>query len=420
MRVIGAGSYTGIYGNLHGSVASVANKVTVVDSTAADISSLANAGLSTFDPSTDSVNARSNVLSISGDSDAADNLKYFLDGTGHTHGVELSASQLKLSGTFYTEGALHVENTAGNAAFLKTSSQIAGAAGLYLYGESDNDNLFGLNIVGNSPSGDALGNWCGTITANASNSDGQILAVAPDDWSADDSAAYQGEASGLSAAGIWDYSGRTVEGGWVDSNRTEAGSSLGDGMYARTVAVIDSTTQSPVPGVRVAVRSVDQMVFIAGGVTNYEGEVGFNLDVGDFLILAQAPSYIFESFDTISVEGPGCDSLMGYHFDPGLPPEPDLCRVYGYIYDIAANPEMNAEIEAHLSPGVRRFGGAVVSPLVRQTQSDSLGYFYIDLIPSVRLEPDSSTYEISITLSDGAILREKVTVPDQNSWQLTW
>ncbi len=420
LRIIGGGSYTGIHGNLLGSVASVTNKVTLVDSTAGDISSLANAGLSTFDPSTDSVNARANVHSISGDSDAADNLKYFLDGTGHTHGVELSANQLKLSGNYYSEGALHVENAGGNAAYFKTTSQIGGAAGLYLFGNNDYDNLYGLNIVGDAPGGDALGNWSGTITTNDTNAGGQTLAVAPDNWSTDDSAAYQGAASGLTAANVWNYTGRTVEGGWVDSNRTEIGSSVGDGMYSRIIAVIDSNTQNPVPGVRVAVRSVDQSVFIAGGVTNNDGQVGFNLDEGDFLILAHAPSYIFESYDTITVNGPGEDSLSGFRFDPGSPPEPDLCRVYGYVYDITANPETNAEIEARLSPGVRRFGGAVVSPLVRQTQSDSLGYFHIDLIPSARLEPDSSAYEISITLSDGTILREKVAVPDQDSWQLTW
>jgi len=73
-----------------------------------------------------------------------------------------------------------------------------------------------------------------------------------------------------------------------------------------------------------------------------------------------------------------------------------------------------------LSMGVRRCDGGIVSPLKSQTQSDSLGYFHLDLIPSARLVPDSSAYEISITLSDGTILREKVVVPDQETWQLTW
>jgi|GEM_PF-1539396 len=392
LRILGAGSYTGAYGNLQGSVTSVI----------------------------DSVKARANVLSISDDAVAAENLEYLLDGSGHNHGVKLSASQLKLSGNYLNEGALHVENSGGNAGYFKTTSPVEGAAGLYLYGDNNSDNLYGLNVVGDNPGGDALGDWSGTITANAVNAAGQFLAVTPSHWSPSDSVAYQGEASGLGVADIWNYSGRTIEGGWIDSNKTETGSAIGDGMYARALVAIDSAANCPVPGVRLAIRSLDQTILITGGITDVTGRAFFNLDAGEFLVLALAPSYIFEPFDTITVSGPGCDSLYGFRFDPGCPAEPDLCRVYGYIYDITGNPEIGAEIQARLSAGARRFGGAVVSPLVQRTHSDSLGHFFLDLIPSALLNPDSPAYEISITLSDGTILRENIVVPDQKTWQLTW
>lgn len=392
LRVLGAGNYTGIYGNLLGSVKSV----------------------------TDTVNARANVLSISDDNAAADNLEYFLDGTGHMHGVKLSASQLKLNGDYVYEGALHVENSGGNAAYFKTTSPVEGAAGLYLLGNNAGNTAYGLNMVGDNPNGDAIGDWDGTITADAANAAGQILAVAPPHWSADDSAAYQGEASGMSVADIWNYSERTIAGGWVDSNKTETGSSMGEGMYSRAIIVIDSAAQCPIPGVRLAVRSIDQSVLVAGGITGPTGTASFNLGADSYLIVAQAPAYIFAAFDTIAVDGPGYDSLFGYRFDPGHPAAPDLCRVYGYVYNVAAEPEEGAEIHARLSAGARRYGGAVVSPLVNKTQSDSLGYFSLDLIPSALLDPDSPAYEISITLLDGTILRQNILVPDQNFWQLTW
>lgn len=420
LRILGAGSYSGAYGNLQGSVSSVTNKVTVVDSTAADISYLANAGLSTFNPAGDSVNARANVTQISNDAAAADNLEYFLDGTGHTQGVRLSAAQLKLSGNYLYEGALHAENAAGNAAYFKTTANIDGVAGLYLFGDNTGNHAYGLNVYGDNPAGDAIGHWNGTITANAHNADGEALAVRPESWTANDSIAYQGDAAGLGADDIWNYDGRTIEGGWVDSNKTETGSPMGDGMYAHTFVVIDTAALCPVPGVRVAVRSPDQTALVAAGITDASGKAAFNLDAGSFLIVVQAPGYIFMAYDTVAVDGPGCDSLYCHRFDPGRPAEPDLCRVFGYLYDIAANPQEGAEIRARLNVGARRYDGSVVSPLVKLTQSDSLGYFYLDLIPSSLLVPDSPHYEISITLADGTILRENVLVPNQDAWQLTW
>ena len=92
----------------------------------------------------------------------------------------------------------------------------------------------------------------------------------------------------------------------------------------------------------------------------------------------------------------------------------------GFIFDVSGNPEEDADISAWLPAGVSNYDGDVVSPFKVETATDSLGYFYLDLIPSVDLEPDTVNYEIILRKSDGTILRESVIVPDSSSWKLTW
>ncbi len=133
-------------------------------------------------------------------------------------------------------------------------------------------------------------------------------------------------------------------------------SSSGAGMFAYKVTVVDSSNSNPVNDVSAYLRNLDQTVLIASGRANSSGELLFNLDIGSYLIIANAPGYIFNVFDTIIVTGAGEDSLYGYAFDPGQPALPNLCRAYAYIYDVNGTPEPNATITASLPGGVARSG----------------------------------------------------------------
>ena len=94
--------------------------------------------------------------------------------------------------------------------------------------------------------------------------------------------------------------------------------------------------------------------------------------------------------------------------------------MYGYLYDIEGNPESDARVVSWLPAGVMRLGLTIVSPFQVSTETDENGYFYMDLIPNADLSPATCKYEITITLSDGTVLRERVIVPDAATWQLTW
>ncbi|MEP0827746.1 MAG: hypothetical protein HRF51_04425 [bacterium] len=196
--------------------------------------------------------------------------------------------------------------------------------------------------------------------------------------------------------------------------------SSGGGLYSRQILLFDSSNAQVIPGCRVTVRNMTQTALIAAGATSSLGVVVFNLDPDSFLVISFAPGYLFDGSDTILVNGAGLDTIYGYRFDPGAPSSPELCRVYGWLFDASGAPESEAVVAAYLPSGVSRIDSGIVSPFQVTAASDSNGYFFLDLIPNGSLIPDDSKYEITISRSDGTILRERLTVPQQSNWMLTW
>ncbi len=199
-----------------------------------------------------------------------------------------------------------------------------------------------------------------------------------------------------------------------------SGLGIGSGAYSCSIVAFDSVIHQVVPGVALAVRNAAQSSLYAAASTNVEGKSVVNLNSGDLSVIATAPGYLFSSPQSISVAGPQTDTVFGFRFNPGSPSSPVLCRVYGYIYGLDRRPERNARVSASLPSGVARSGNLVVSPFAVSTTTDTLGYFFLDLIPSDSLVPNNAKYEFSITRTDGTILRQRVKVPATGSWQLTW
>ncbi len=319
---------------------------------------------STFDPSADSVNAKANVLSVSNDSKAADSLEALVDGE--------SNFQLELKQLF-------ISNPEGSAIY--ASSQSSSGHGMYLESTQGGNGLYAISTgTGNGIKAEAGG---------------------------------AGSGNDIDASELTDIQ---------DSVNIilDSLNSNGAGIYAYKITVIDSASNVPVPAVSAYMRNLDQTVLIATGRSNINGELLFNLDPGNYLLAANASGYIFNAFDTIVVTGAGEDLLFGYTFDPGQPSQPNLCRAYAYIYDINGNPEPHATITASLPGGVARSGELIVSPFKVSTVSDSLGYFYLDLIPSDSLSPSGQLYEITIAKKDGIVMRQRITIPQTTSWQISW
>ncbi len=207
-------------------------------------------------------------------------------------------------------------------------------------------------------------------------------------------------------------------GKYVDAEISGIGS--GSGIYSHSVVTYDSTIDQVIPGVVTAVRNLDQTSLLAVGRTDPDGIVSFNLDAGSYLLVASASGYLFQTPAPIEVTGGSIDTVFGEQFDPGTPSSPNLCRVYGYLYDLNGNPDEGVTVSATLPSGVVRFDGIIVSPHRVSTVTDSEGYFSLDLIPSTALTPSGTLYELAVSRTDGILLRQRLAVPDSGNWQLTW
>jgi hypothetical protein len=186
------------------------------------------------------------------------------------------------------------------------------------------------------------------------------------------------------------------------------------------VFIIDSSNAQVVPGTRIAVYNVEMTALIAIGSSDELGKSSFNLDPGDYVLSATAPGYIFDVFDTIHVSGSEIDSVFGYRFDPGTPSMGDLCRVYGFIYGVDGQPLEGIDVTASLPDGPIRHNSTIISPYQSSTTTDSLGYFYLDLIPSDDLIPSGAEYTIIAVYPAGTILKKNIIVPASQSWLVSW
>ncbi|MEW6411649.1 MAG: carboxypeptidase-like regulatory domain-containing protein [Candidatus Zixiibacteriota bacterium] len=207
-------------------------------------------------------------------------------------------------------------------------------------------------------------------------------------------------------------------GGNLDAEISGIGS--GSGTYACVVQAADTSVDAAIGGVAVVIRNLEQTSLIATGLTDSDGRVSFNLDDGSYLAIASAAGYVFAAHDTVVVNGPTVDTVFGDQFDPGAPPSPGLCRVYGYVYTSGGEAEDDATVTASLASGTVLYNGVIVSPSALTTTTDEQGYFYLDLIPSALLEPSGTKYEFTIARSDGVILRQRLEVPDETQWRLSW
>jgi hypothetical protein len=197
-------------------------------------------------------------------------------------------------------------------------------------------------------------------------------------------------------------------------------SGSGSGAYSFGVVAYDSSNHQTIGGVNVAIRNLSQSALIAVAQSNNNGMATFNLDASSYLAIAEAPGYMFQTFDTLGVLGAGVDTVFGNQFDPGSPASPSLCRVYGYIHDLNGSPAANATITAFIPSGAAKSGELIIAPGAISTVSDSLGYFALDLIPSDSLNPSHTKYEFTISRADGTILRQRVRVPAATAWRLDW
>lgn len=372
-----------------------------------------------------------NIVAISGDSAVADSLEEIYNGGGAT--MNLNQMNIISSGNntaLYIKGSgggmgIYAEGGASSKGVQFKGGSSSGGAGFEINGGGNNGTA--MLLTGSGTGYDLDADIYGSIMSvnNAvvptdTVSSGGTLALKQD------SLIYQGNSAELSAEIADSLKNRDSlvfsDGFWHKiANRSDSGNvSASQGIYAYNLTVIDSSNSQTVGGVSVAVQNLNQTALVAYGYTNSNGVITMNIYSDSFLVNIFAPGYIFNAYDTIVVNDNYSDSILGYQFDPGTPSAPNLCRVYGHLYDINGSPQINATVSASLPGGVVRYNGSIISPYKISTVTNSAGYFALDLIPSDSLNPAGQLYEFTISKSDGTILRQRLEVPDFASWQMSW
>jgi hypothetical protein len=211
-------------------------------------------------------------------------------------------------------------------------------------------------------------------------------------------------------------------GGCGDNNNLRediaALSLTGSGSEACTVFVRQNGL-APIQGARILIRTLDQLATkVPGLFTDINGRGVMELDADNYFISITANNY-FALSDTIEVQH---DSTWNYSmtpFDPGAPQSPDLCRVYGWIYDLSGILLPDVKIEAEIQPEYQpvKYGDIIITPFKKEVATDSLGYWYLDLFPNQHLSKPNSKYLFTLEYPSGVIYKSKVTIPDSLNWQ---
>lgn len=195
----------------------------------------------------------------------------------------------------------------------------------------------------------------------------------------------------------------------------------GGGSEPETLVVMSSPDSTKIEGTSVVVRTLDQStVKVDGLLTDVNGRLILELDADSFFVALTHNNYE-QTLDTIVVlSGGRTDTLWMSIFDPGQPSSPDLCRVYGWIYDISGigveHANITIEIPSEYHPV--KYSSIIITPFRKTTESDSAGYWYIDLFPNQLLSKIESEYLFTIEYPSGVIFKTKTAVPDSSSWKL--
>ncbi len=196
----------------------------------------------------------------------------------------------------------------------------------------------------------------------------------------------------------------------------------GNGAYACTLFVFESTAQTATQGASVRALNSDETATAAMGETDSNGRLIFVLDAAEYHLLPYLTGYSFGTLPQIvTVTSSGVnDTIWADRFDPGNPPAASLCRVYGYVQSLAAGGLGEVIVTARIAKSPLQYDGVVISPYGVSTSSDSTGYWFLDLIPNDDLKPDDTKYDFTFYYSSGTILRKQLVVPDSISFRLRW
>jgi hypothetical protein len=206
----------------------------------------------------------------------------------------------------------------------------------------------------------------------------------------------------------WNYVTRTLTSG------------AGSGANSVVIRCRQSSDSTNIAGAQIQVLDSIQNSTIGLLNSDSQGREFFALNNGTYCVRMFKPGWEFTVPETLKVSGNEDTTYYADAFDPGLPPQASLCRVYGWIYDINNQPTVGAKIEASIKIIPLRYQNIIISPYYKTTTTDDEGFWYLDLYPNSALDPSDTKYIFFIYTLSGTILKIETTIPNQGSWELQW
>jgi hypothetical protein len=169
-----------------------------------------------------------------------------------------------------------------------------------------------------------------------------------------------------------------------------------------------------IQGVGLTVRTITG-TFDAKQETNTSGYADFTSPAGSLVTSGVKPGYAWIP-DTANRTGNATDTIFGYNVTIDPAPEPNFCRVYGWLtlgtgyapgQKVTFTPKGDTTYEDcdttfFVPNDMSAFGG---------THADSVGYFQIDL----RYSACVGAYTMTVGSAN-----KTITVPSESTWRVVW
>ena len=196
----------------------------------------------------------------------------------------------------------------------------------------------------------------------------------------------------------------------------------GNGPHTYEIVVLNSADSSAISKCDLKIYSPGNNAIEGMWYTSSAGDAHFSLMNGTYRALPFKAGYIFPEIPyEIKIESQSSnDTIWAYSFDPGNPPSASLCRVYGWVFGAGYDSLTGITVQAKLKQSPVRMENVIISPYEKITETDTTGYWYLDLLPNASLTPEGTSYQFTIYYSSGTVARKEVIVPDSISWEFGW
>lgn len=193
------------------------------------------------------------------------------------------------------------------------------------------------------------------------------------------------------------------------------------GAQTVTFVFYDTVNSEVVPYLKHGVQNVSQTVDYDYKWSLSSGIQLWSLDVGSYVVQISNPNYYASSIpDTITVAGTQTDTIKVY---PSATNWPHKSRVWSTILDKDDTGREGVKVTVSTQYSLR-YDNSPVYQFAETYYTDSVGYFYFDLIRSDSLSPSNKAYYTfnAIDTLTGEIVFENVVVkvPDSSTWELKW